>query len=56
VDTKPLTSVNYQSFYFIDNDRGISGGITTYDELVIHRFFFQPHQTQNSQQTDYFYS
>jgi hypothetical protein len=42
-------------FFFIDNDRGISGGTTLFDELVIHRFFYQPQQIQNSQQTDYYF-
>jgi hypothetical protein len=50
-----LNSVPLNQFFFIDKERGISGGINTYEDFVIHRFFYQPQQTQNIQQRDYFY-
>jgi hypothetical protein len=54
-DIKPLVSVPISIFFFIDSDRGISGGMTIDKELIIHRFIFQPQQIQNFQQKDYFY-
>jgi hypothetical protein len=50
-----MDSVLLNQFFFIDKDRGISGGINTFDDFVFHRFFYQPQQTQNIQQRDYFY-
>jgi hypothetical protein len=55
MDPSGLYSVTYDQFFFIDNDRGISGGMTAKLELVIHRFFYQPQQIQNFQQKDYYY-
>jgi hypothetical protein len=59
IPTQFLPSSN--QFFFIDNDRGISGGSPYLDVLgspyldvlVIHRFNYQPQQIQNthSQQT-----
>jgi hypothetical protein len=48
---EPTQFEHGSNVFFIDNDRGISAGTPYSDTLVIHRFFYQPQQIQNSQQT-----
>ncbi len=50
-----MSSIPLDRLFFIDKDRGISGGINIYEDFVIQRFFYQPQQTQNIQQREYFY-